>query len=152
MRSIKTRKSYGRAFKGAILLAVILLLTGFTWNDVAPMVNITYRINGQTITRDVYFSPDASGKIFYDELNNDLFNTSQTTYYGYIEDMNNITFRTYQAPTQTLQSGYTSYELSDITVNSVQNFKWYSRTSNMNIGDYSTLIIMVILGIMLISK
>lgn len=145
-------KSLQKKWKIIAILIVLILTTGMTWNEVAPMANITYRINGQTITRDVYFSPDASGKIFYDELNNDMFNTSQTTYYGYIDDMNNITFRTYQAPTQTLQSGYTSYELSDITVNSVQNFKWYSRTSNMNIGDYSTLIIMVILGIMLISK
>lgn len=145
-------KNLQKKWKIITILIVLIIASGMTWNEVAPMANITYRINGQTITRDVYFSPDASGKIFYDELNNDMFNTSQTTYYGYIDDMNNITFRTYQAPTQTLQSGYTSYELSDITVNSVQNFKWYSRTSNMNIGDYSTLIIMVILGIMLISK
>lgn len=133
-------------------MIISMITMGMTWNDVAPMANITYRINNQTITRDVYFSPDASGKIFYDELNNEMFNTSTTTLYGYIDDMNNITFRTYQTPTQTLQSGYTSYDLTDITVNSVQNFKWYSRTANMNIGDYSLLIIMVILGMILISK
>lgn len=151
LRSSKTFKSYGRAFKGAFLLVVFFLLTGFTWNDVAPVVNMTYTINGSRVTRDVTFSPDASGKLFYDDINGELFNVSTSTITGYVSGENNISFRTYQTPTQQI-SGYTSYDLTNIQVNSVQNFKFYSKTSNMNVSDYALIVIMVLLGISFLNK
>lgn len=129
-----------------LLIVLINLLTAAVWNDVAPMVNMTYTINGNRITRDVYFSPEASGKIFYDELNNEMFNTSTSTIYGYVNGENNITFRTYQTPSQSI-TGYQSYDLSNIVVNSVQNFKWYSKTSTFGVTEYALIIIMVLLGI-----
>lgn len=140
--------------KKLIIITIVLLtsvLSAYTWYDVAPMVNMTYTINGNRVTRDVYFSPDASGKLYYDELNNELFNTSTSTIYGYIENENNISFRTYQTPSQQL-SGYTSYDLTNIVVNSVQNFKWYSKTANYNVGDYALIVIMLLLGINFICK
>lgn len=134
-----------------MIITVFMILTAMSWNDVAPMVNITYTINGSRVTKDVYFSPDSSGKIFYDELNNEMFNTSTSTIYGYINGENNITFRTYQTPSQQLSS-YNSYDLSNIVVNSVQNFKWYSKTSNMKISDYSLIVIMLLVGINFMCK
>lgn len=140
-----------RKWKVLIIIVLTMMISAYTWYDVAPMVNMTYTINGQRVTRDVYFSPDASGKLYYDELNNELFNTSTTTIYGYIQNENNISFRTYQTPSQQL-TGYNSYDLTNIVVNSVQNFKWYSKTSNYNVGDYALIVIVLLLGINFICK
>lgn len=137
--------------KSLLIIPVILLLFGFTYNDIIPMANITYTVNGNRVTKDVYFSPETSGKIYYDELNNDMFNTSTSTIYGYIQGENNITFRSYQTPTQQLNN-YTSYDLSNIVVNSVQNYKWYSKTAFLGVAEYALITIMLILGISFIAS
>lgn len=137
--------------KSLLIIPVILLLFGFTYNDIIPMANITYTINGNRVTKDVYFSPETSGKIYYDEMNNEMFNTSTSTIYGYIQGENNITFRSYQTPTQQLNN-YTSYDISNIVVNSVQNYKWYSKTSSLGVAEYALITIMLLLGISFIAS
>ena len=134
-----------------ILIFIVLLASGFTYNSTLPMANISYTINGNRVTSDVYFSPDTSGKLFYDELNGELFNVTSSTVYGYVQGQNNISFRSYQTPSQQL-GNYTSYDLSNIVVNSVQNYKWYSKTSNLGVAEYSLIVIMLLLGINFITS
>ena len=126
------------------IIAAFIILTGFTWYDTAPSIKCNYNINGTHKTDvTIYLSLEAFNKLYYDEANQTIINLSNSTIYGYVPGENNIRFPTYGNPYQST-SGYTNYDLTQIVVTEVNNFKFYKRGLSNDIKEVGILILVIV--------